>query len=99
MLEFCHVLERMERYHAIIVVSCGNQRGWILLREDVVEWRILVEEVEVGGVAGAAVIGAPLVSTGELVESEHVGHRYLANHGSKEVRPLICARRYQRPTI
>lgn len=50
-------------------------------------------------VIGAAVVGHPGVTNGELVEAQHVQHSNLGNGCTKKLRPLVDACGHQKATV
>jgi hypothetical protein len=82
-LKLGNVLVGVQRYHAVIVVSRGYQHGWVVLLLDVVQRRVLDQEIIVAFFLAATVLGSPEVADCELVEAKHVRHWYFADHCSK----------------
>ncbi len=72
----------------------GNPGGDVVIRrigqQPLERFRILV---------GIAVLDGPIAAGGEVLVSEHVGHRHLRNDGAEQVGPLNHGGRGQQATV
>jgi hypothetical protein len=98
-----HVLEAVQRGHTVVVVACRDEDGGILALfrySDVVQGRIRNERLKLCFRSfRAAVIGAPRVTDGELVEAQHVGDGNLADDAAEQIRSLICAHGHEQAAV
>lgn len=98
-LQLGHVLIRMQRDNSIVMITCRNEHRRVLLLLDVVQGRVVYQEVVGAGLVGESVLGLPEVATGELVEPEHVCYRHLRNGGSEQIRPLVGSHGDERAAV
>jgi hypothetical protein len=88
-LELSDVLVGVERNHSIIMISSCNEHSWILLGLDVMQRRVLQQEVDVSFIICASIISGPGMSNSKFMESEHICNRHFTYSSSKEIWPLV----------
>src|SRR5260370_42534078 len=90
----------MKRVAAPVGVAGNEHCGWIRNTfTNLVIWGILRQRCEVARVLRSSVFIAPKVCVVEKMVSEHVEHRYHANHRAEQLRSLGHGRTDQQPGI
>lgn len=88
-LEVGHVLVGVEWNDAIVVVAGRYKHGRVSLISYIVVRRVLDQVIVRALTIGEAILCLPEMTTCELMEPEHVGHRHLGNGTGEKLRALI----------
>jgi hypothetical protein len=82
MLQLSNVFERMEWYNTIVMICGCHHHSWVFLMLDVVKRGVFDQVVNTSVFIGISKVRAPEVTNCESMETKHIGHWNLTDHGS-----------------
>lgn len=88
-LQFGHVLVRVQGHHTVVMVSGCDEHGWVPLFTHILQRRVFDEEIVGAFLVWVTVFSLPEVATGEMMETEHIGDGHLRDGTGEEVWSLV----------